>query len=175
MPAEFGVPWRERVLSVQISHPTGTIELHNTHVPPGASNGWTKIRHLEGLYRRLASPSMVPRLLVGDLNTPKYEHLDGAVETWADKRDKRWDQGERNVLVGLAEHELADVYRSIHGYTVAGFSIVMRGTARRYDHVFCSRSLRPVSAQYLHQHRESELSDHAPILVDFALIAPVPG
>ncbi len=55
---EFVIPWRERVLSCVVAVPKlGPVEIHNTHVPPGSSNGWTKIRHLEGVYKRLSRAS----------------------------------------------------------------------------------------------------------------------
>lgn len=148
----------------------GSIELHVTHVPPGSSNGWTKIRHLEGIYDRLAKAATIPRILVGDLNTPKLEHRDGRIETWGGKtvRGNRWDEGERSVLAGLADHDLRDAFRQVHGYKKQAFSIVVRGTKRRYDHVFASRSLRARHAEYLHRHRLAKLSDHAPLLVVFA-------
>ena len=71
------------------------------------------------------------------------------------------------MLTGLAEHDLHDVFRVVHGYARSAFSIVMRGTPRRYDHVFASRSLNPTTAEYLHGLREAKLSDHAPLVVDF--------
>ena len=169
-PAEFNVPWQERVLSCLVDVPTlGRVELHNTHVPPGSSNGWIKIEHMEGLWSRLATACAVPRVLMGDFNTPQAEHADGTVQTWGTGpgRDDRWDEGERRVLLGLAEHDLPDVFRAIHGYSKSEFSIVMRGNPRRYDHVFASRSLRPTSAEYVHRLREEGLSDHAPLLVEF--------
>lgn len=170
-PIEFAVPWRERVLSCVIAHPkAGNIEVHVTHVPPGSSNGWTKIRHLEGVYNRLVKQTGIPRILVGDLNTPKAEHPDGTVETWGGKpgRGNRWDVGERRVLVGMSDHDLIDVFRDLYGYTKPAFSVVVRGNKRRYDHVFASRTLRARSAQYLHRHRQANLSDHAPLLVVFS-------
>lgn len=169
-PTEFAIPWRERVLSCVVGHAKiGNIEVHVTHVPPGASNGWTKIRHLEGVYKRLATTTTVPRILVGDFNTPKREHADGTIETWGGKpgRGNRWDAGERSVLAGLVEHDLRDVVRQLHGYKKQPFSIVVRGNKRRYDHVFASGSLRARSAEYLHRHRLAKLSDHAPLLVEF--------
>ena len=124
---------------------------------------------MDGLFARLAAPTKVPRLLVGDLNTPRDEYADGTVETWGGLpgSDNRWDAGERAVLVGLAEHDLADAFRRFHGYKRKAFSIVMRGNKRRYDHVFASQALRVVDARYLHQHRVAKLSDHSPILVEF--------
>jgi endonuclease/exonuclease/phosphatase family metal-dependent hydrolase len=169
-PKDFAIPWRERVLSCVVAHPkVGSIELHVTHVPPGSSNGWTKIRHLEGIYTRLATATAVPRILVGDLNTPKAEYTDGAIETWGGTpgRGNRWDAGERSVLAGLVEHDLHDVVRQLHGYKKQPFSIIVRGNKRRYDHAFASRSLHARSAEYLHRYRQAKLSDHAPLLVVF--------
>lgn len=82
-PSDFAIPWRERVLSCAITVPKlGGVEVHNTHVPPGSSNGWTKIRHLEGVYRRLVQrATAMPRILVGDFNTPQAEHPDGTIDT----------------------------------------------------------------------------------------------
>lgn len=166
-PDTFEIPWPERVLSAHVNVPKfGRVDLHNTHVPPGSSNGWTKIRHLEGIYARLATRSRVPRILVGDFNTPKDEHPDGTVVTWGTVAGgDRWDVGERQVLEGLAQHDLRDAFRALHGYRKRAFSIVMRGTPRRYDHVLASRVLRPTKAEYLHDCRKAGMSDHAPLLV----------
>src|SRR5207248_1341595 len=53
-PDTFPVPWPERILSALVNGPFGIVEIHNTHIPPGSSNGWTKIDMLEGTYKRLA-------------------------------------------------------------------------------------------------------------------------
>ncbi len=183
-------PWSERVLSAVINTPNGNIEVHTVHVPPGSSNGWKKIETLESIYKRLAYPTQIPRILCGDFNTPQEEMPDGTVMTWGQKRAtdgtfrlgrgggkkgeplERWDTGERNVLTGLAPFDLADVYRRLHGYSVSDFSFILvnrgRGIKRRFDHVFASSDLNPVACTYLHLLREEKLSDHSPIEVDFA-------
>ena len=83
----------------------------------------------------------------------------------------RWDAAERSVLRGLADHDLPDVYRTLHGYGVRDFSWVLRRRGRtvrrRFDHVFASRSLEPRSCTYLHELRERGLSDHSPLEVVF--------
>jgi endonuclease/exonuclease/phosphatase family metal-dependent hydrolase len=76
-PGRFRVPWPERVLSVAVLTRGGRVEVHNTHVPPGSSNGWVKIAHLEGLYGGLARPAPLPRVLCGDFNTPQMEFTTG--------------------------------------------------------------------------------------------------
>jgi Endonuclease/Exonuclease/phosphatase family len=82
------MPWPERLLSALIETPHGPVELHSAHVPPGASNGWRKIETLEGIYRRLACPSVAPRILCGDFNTPQEEMTDGRLISWAHARTR---------------------------------------------------------------------------------------
>lgn len=134
MPA-LPVPYPERVLTATITGPRAPIELHTTQIPPGVSNGWIKVDTLEGIYRRLARPSSVPRILCGDFNTLQVEQPDGRVVTWAERvrasgaitimrGQKRWDQGERDVLEGLRAFDLPDMFRLLHGYGVAGLQLV---------------------------------------------------
>ena len=166
-PERFDVPWPERILSVVVQSPSGNIYLHTTHIPPGSTNGWKKIEMLEGIYKRLAHKSRVPRILCGDFNTPQEETSDGKVITWGKGRT-RWGSGERNILEGLAEFDLIDVYRFRHGYKVQEYSWYARPyIGRRYDHVFASRSLlNDVECKYLHSFREKKLSDHSAIRID---------
>jgi len=184
-PTSFRIPWPERVLSVEINSPVGLIECHTTHIPPGASNGWIKIETLEGIYNRLAIPNTKLRILCGDFNTPKEETQAGQVVTWAERRKKngdtvlvsnrgkRWDAAERNVLVGLKKFDLSDVYRYLYGYMVQDYSWYPNNRGirigRRFDHVFASQALNPVSCRYLESLREEGLSDHSPIEVEFRL------
>jgi exonuclease III len=191
-PDGFPIPWPERVLSAIVESPWDPIEIHTTHVPHGSSHGWLKIDTLEGIYSRLACRADHPRILCGDLNTPQQELPSGEVVTWgqdilsdgvivlegtwrdpAGREDtsERWDRGERNVLRGLAAYDLADVYRSLHGYTTQEFSWYWSGrgrqVGRRFDHIFAS-SLGARLCSYLHTFRKTGLSDHAPIEVVFA-------
>jgi exonuclease III len=185
LPTRFRIPWPERILSVEINSPVGLIECHTTHIPPGASNGWIKIETLEGIYNCLAIANTKLRILCGDFNTPKDETQDGQFVTWAERRKKngeivpvlnrgkRWDAAERNVLLGLKEFDLSDVYRSLYGYTVQDYSWYTNNKGvrigRRFDHVYASQALNPVSCRYLGSLREEGLSDHSPIEVEFRL------
>jgi exonuclease III len=151
------------------------IELHNAHAPPGSTRGLIKIELFQKLHARLACNASRPRILCGDFNTPKSEATDGTVEFWGDshpRHAKEWNESERSVICGLTEHDLPDVFRTLNGYTARDASWVMRrgGTevGRRYDHIFASVSLRPTCCRYLHELRNAGLSDHAPILADFA-------
>jgi hypothetical protein len=69
---------------------------------------------------------------------------------------------------GLGNHDLADAYRALKGYSEEDFSICCNSKWRRYDHVFASRSLCAVSCEYIRHAITDGLSDHAPILVKFA-------
>jgi endonuclease/exonuclease/phosphatase family metal-dependent hydrolase len=181
------VPWPEAVVPVTIELPSSSIELYNCHIPPGSSYGWIKVETFEGIYRLLSKPSNRLRILCGDFNTPQRELLDGTVITWGQRIRKdgsvvrkqrirgkpgaRWDAAERSVLTGLAEYDLHDVFRKLHGYDVADFSwrLHRKGATvdRRFDHVFASATLNPVACRYLHRLREAGLSDHSAIEVVF--------
>lgn len=178
------VPWPESALCATVSSPCGDIEIHTVHVPPGASNGWIKIRTLEALYKRLARAATHPRILCGDFNTPQFETPDGQVVSWAQRLmtngevvyerwpgAKRWDAAERNILEGLVKYGLVDAFRYLHGYRRPAFSWrQMRNGkrhSRRYDHTFAARELRALQCKYMQGPRRRGLSDHAPIEVEF--------
>ena len=181
---EFEITWIERILAADITTPHETIEFYNTYIPPGSSNRWKKIETLEGLYKGLAKHTEKKRILCGDFNTPQDELLKHGVCTFAQKINKkgvpklkkifrggsgnRWDQGERNILEGLKEFNLSDAYRRIHPIPKKAYSFVIerRGKVvakRRFDHFFLSKEFKIKSIEYLHQFRESGLSDHSPL------------
>lgn len=180
---DIDIPYPERVLSANISTPWGMVELHTTHIPPGSSNGWIKIETLEGIYRRLACASKIPRILCGDFNTPQAEFSDGTVVTWGQsvnseriiklvRNYERWDAGERNILIGLAKYDLPDIFRMLHGYGVQNYSwrVMRKGreiARRRFDHIFASSQLNPIECKYLHAFRNSGASDHSAIEARF--------
>jgi endonuclease/exonuclease/phosphatase family metal-dependent hydrolase len=166
-PSEFPIPWPQCVLSVVLDSPWGEVELHSAHVPNWEDYRSGKVETFEGISRRLARESERPRILCGDFNSPMEERADGTVIPWGGKKQAA---AELRVIRGLAEFDLADVYRSLHGYGRTEFSWYwkVRGIGRRFDHVFASRSLNAVACVYLHSFRETGLSDHSPIEVDFA-------
>ena len=165
-PMDFGVPWKERVLSVVVNSPWGEIECHNAHLPAGVSHGTTKVETFEGIYERLSQKGDYPRILCGDFNSPKKELTDGTTIPFGAKNE-RWKEAELSVIRGLDRHDLKDVYRSLHGFEKQEMSWVMwnRGKkhGRRFDHIFASRRLSAIACAYLHSLREQGLSDHAPI------------
>src|SRR5262249_13879282 len=133
------------------------------------------------------------RILCGDFNTPRLELDDGRIVTWGqilstsgeirmgrkwksppdqpERPPDRWDRAERAILEGLAEFDLPDVYRLLNGKAAGDYSWYWRAKGkrigRRFDHVFASRQLNPVMCQYVHEWRESGMSDHSAIEVLF--------
>ena len=179
-PKKFGIPWRERVLSVIVNTPFGTVEIHTAHIPAGVSHGLKKIETLDGIFNRLARKSANPRILCGDFNTPQKETEDGQVVTWGQRitkkgkvvlSDQHWDRGERQILCELTHFDLPDVYRSINGYATQEYSWYWkakgREIGRRFDHIFASVSLNPKECKYLPKFRQNGLSDHSPIVAIF--------
>ena len=178
-PRRFHVPWPERVLSATVCLPHRRVEITTTHVPPGSSNGWIKVEHLEGLRLGLMAGPSTPRLLCGDFNTPRRELPSGEVITFGQTEagrltripGARWDAAERGIVLGLADLGMPDVFRTLYGYKPQPASwILKRGPARfqrRFDHVFADPSLRPIEFTYGHELREGGVSDHSPALVKF--------
>ena len=179
----FEVPWPERITSAVVDTPFGEIEIHTTHVPPGASNGWIKVETLEGLVRGMAVSSPRRRILTGDFNAPQAEMDDGTVYTWAHRerpvgvyslrrdRGQRWHEAELAVVRGLADWDLGDVFRLLNGPGASGFTWYTnhgRKRGRRFDHIYASAALQPRSFKIHDDVRRSGLSDHAAIEARFA-------
>ena len=47
--SEFKLPWRERILNLDVYTGTKKFNFYSAYIPPGSSNGWIKIETLEGL------------------------------------------------------------------------------------------------------------------------------
>ena len=157
------VPNSELVLSTNVGHPEMPIEFHCIHIPNGSDHGWEKIESFEGVYEGLAMKSDIPRVLCGDFNSPKEELPTGEIIPWRNT-DERWANGELSVISGLAEFDLDDVYRRLHGYPPTSFRwYTGNGTGRRFDHIFASHSLRPNGCDYIQGWRLDGLSDHSAI------------
>ena len=152
------------------------IEVHTVHVP-NAANGAIKPETLAAVRLGLAAREG-PRILCGDLNTPRREHPDGSV--WSFARDSRgrlrderagfWDAAELGVVPGLRDLGFADAFRALHGYADRSPSwtfgrIAGHGGGWRLDHVFTAGP-EPVAAHYHHAWRERGLSDHAALEAD---------
>ncbi len=180
---EVSEPWDgaypERVLSVKIATKAhGQLELHDVHIVPGSSRGFAKVEQLRAVHAVLARECATHRIACGDFNTPQAESADGMIVTFADRHPRvfnEWDAAEKSILRGLEQHDLADMFRALHGYRVSAFSWHPHGRSahvgRRFDHVFASKSLNGVRCEYLQTVREDALSDHAAIE---AVFEPLP-
>ena len=71
-PEKINVPWQERVLSVKLQN---NIYLHTTHIPPGSSNGWIKVKMIDGLVKYLIKNSIEAKI-----HYPKPLHLQKAAK-----------------------------------------------------------------------------------------------
>jgi exonuclease III len=167
------LPWPERHLAVRCELDGQVVELHDLHAPISAKAEQVKVRTLETVHAALAAAAHeVPRILVGDLNTPRYESREGAVQTFARTRagNLRPDYGERHdaaelaLLTGLGEHGYVDAFRHVHGYARRDRSwLYPHGrTGYRLDHVIV-RGLEPIACEYEHGWRDRRLSDHAAV------------
>src|ERR671916_1946813 len=172
LPGLLPVPWPETALAARIDG----VEVHTVHVP-NAANGAVKPRTLAAVRDGLARRSG-PRVLCGDLNTPRRERPDGTV--WSFARDGQgrlraeragfWDESELGVVPGLRDLGFADAFRAVHGYAERSPSwtfgrIAGHGGGWRIDHLFAA-GLEPVAARYHHDWREDGLSDHAALEAD---------
>jgi exonuclease III len=180
---DFSLPvgWKQKSLSLVVDSPNRGFELHNVHIPPGSTNDRAKVAVLEAIFKDLSREPQRPRLLCGDFNTPRYEGSSGEIVTWAQHengrlgwkgRDKTWDDAERCIMTGPCG--MRDAFRNMHGYAREEFSWQHsrrgKATRRRYDHVFSSPDVEVLRCEYIHSWRESRLSDHSAIEVDFTFI-----
>ena len=122
-------------------------------------------------------------MLCGDLNTPRREHDDGSVLTFAHdsagrlrpERGERWDAAERALVHTLRdEHGWVDAYRALHGYghREASWTFAQDRGGWRLDHVLVhgldagGRRVRPRVAA-------DGLSDHSALVVDLVRLTAV--
>jgi len=177
----ISAPWPETVAGALIGSPLGPVEVHCAHAP-NANNGWVKIETLESIRAGLTGLPPAPRIVCGDLNTPRRELPDGTVVSFArdhrgslrPERGARWDEGELGVVPGLQDLGYRDAFRTLHGYARREPSWTWRQRAGhdggwRLDHLFATSELRPVRCVYHHEWRDSGLSDHSALEADFEL------
>ena len=166
------VPWPERALATRIDG----LELVNLHSPISPKPNLAKVRTHEALHTYLAQASG-PRALCGDLNTPRREHADGRVWTFArtrnghlrPERGERWDQAELALIKGLEPFGFRDAFRALYGYERRELSWQWQqwGGGYRLDHLIVSSEVAVPRIEYLHDWRQqAALSDHSPLVAD---------
>jgi len=168
------VPWPERLLCSVLED----VEIVNLHSPISPAPELAKVRTHEAVAAYLTG-GRAPRILCGDLNTPRREHEDGSVLTFAHdtngrlrpERGERWDAAERALVHTLRdEHGWVDAYRVLHGYghREASWTFAQDRGGWRLDHVLV-HGLTPVAAAYAHDWRRDGLSDHSALIVELEL------
>jgi endonuclease/exonuclease/phosphatase family metal-dependent hydrolase len=150
----------------------GELELINSHSPISPSPGLAKVLTHEALHAHLAAGAG-PRVLCGDLNTPRKEHADGRVWTFArtrnghlrPERGERWDQAELALIKRLEPHGYRDAFRALYGPERRELSWEWPrwGGGYRLDHLIVSDQVSVGEVVYLHEWRERGLSDHSPL------------
>jgi exonuclease III len=171
LPAPANVPWPERVLCCMV----GDVEVVNLHSPISPAPDLAKVLTHEAIAAYLAARDGGPRILCGDLNTPRRELADGDVLTFAHdsagrlrpERGERWDRAERALVHGLRRRGWLDAFRALHGYgeRQASWTFAHDRGGWRLDHVLVE-GLRPQAGAYAHDWRRAGLSDHSALVVD---------
>jgi endonuclease/exonuclease/phosphatase family metal-dependent hydrolase len=166
------LPWPETGLARGVAG----IEVHTVHVP-NAANGVIKPDTLSAVRTGLANRSG-PLVLCGDLNTPRREHPDGTVWTFAresrgalrPERGERWDAAEQALVRGLEPFGYRDAFRTLHGYTERSATWAWpTGGGYRLDHLIVSASVEVERCEYRHEWRTDRLSDHSGLVADLAI------
>jgi exonuclease III len=174
------VPWPERVLSVR----AGAIEVVNVHSPISPKPGLAKVLTHEAVFRHVVAGSG-PCLVLGDLNTPRREHPDGSVWTFARdrygrlraERGERWDAAESALIRGLEGHGFRDVFRALNGFDAKepSWEWPRWGGGYRLDHLIASAEVEVTTCSYRHDwRREDKLSDHSALVAELEVRAPTP-
>jgi exodeoxyribonuclease III len=171
LPVPPGVPWPERVLCARL----GDVEVINLHSPISPALDLAKVRTHEAIEAYLLGSPGTPRILCGDLNTPRRELPDGDVLTFAHdsagrlrpERGERWVRAERALVRGLRDHGWVDAFRALHGYAERHASWTFAGDRGgwRLDHALV-HGLTPTASAYAHEWRRMGLSDHSALIVD---------
>lgn len=167
----LAVPWPERHLAAVVG---GDTVVHTLHAPLSSKAGRVKVLTLEAVHAALISQTGVPRVLTGDLNTPRYESREGEISTFArtTSGNLRPDYGEAHdraellLIDDLPARGWRDAFRSLHGYSRRDRSWKSFGPGYRLDHVIVSPEVGVDGCDYLHDWRESGLSDHSGMWAD---------
>jgi exonuclease III len=174
------VPWPERVLAVR----AGAVELVNVHSPVSPKPELAKVRTHEAVYAHLRSGAG-PRVVLGDLNTPRREDADGSVWTFArdrygrlrPDRGERWDAAESALIRGLEPHGFRDAFRELHGFDSKEptWEWPRWGGGWRLDHLIASAEVEVTECAYRHDwRREDRLSDHSALVARLRIEDPAP-
>jgi endonuclease/exonuclease/phosphatase family metal-dependent hydrolase len=169
------VPWPERVLVTRVG--AGGPLAVNVHSPISPKPDLAKVRTHEAVHAFLAAASG-PRLVCGDLNTPRKEHPDGRVWSFArdrygrlrPERGERWDAAELALIRGLEPYGMRDAFRMLNGPQARELSWEWPrwGGGYRLDHLIVSAEVEVRALVYWHEWRREGLSDHSPLVAELS-------
>ena len=174
------VPWPERVLATRV----GGVEVVNVHSPISPKPGLVKVLTHEAVFRHLREGSG-PRVVLGDLNTPRREHADGSVWTFArtrngrlrEERGERWDLAESALIRGLEPHGFRDAFRELNGFESKepSWEWPRTGGGYRLDHLIASAEVDLTACSYRHDwRRDDKLSDHSALVAELSVGGSTP-
>jgi exonuclease III len=174
------VPWPERVLAAR----AGPLEVVNVHSPISPKPGLAKVLTHEAVFEHLRSGAG-PRVVLGDLNTPRREHADGSVWTFARSRNgrlrpergERWDAAESALIRGLEPDGFRDAFRELHGFEAKEptWEWPRSGGGYRLDHLIASAEVDVAECAYRHDwRRKDRLSDHSALVAELYVERPAP-
>jgi exodeoxyribonuclease-3 len=165
------VPWPERVLECTVEG----VRVLNVHSPIAPAPDLAKVRTHEAIAEHLAAHPATRSILCGDLNTPRREHDDGEIMTFAytsagdlrPERGERWDHAERALVRNLRNAGWLDAFRTVNGYGSRDASWTFKDDRGgwRLDHVLV-HGFDVRAAAYAHEWRRTGLSDHSALIVD---------
>ncbi len=154
------------------------LELVNVHSPISPTPGLVKVRTHEAVHAYLRERTGAPCVLCGDLNTPRREHPDGRVWTFARDRSgrlvpdrgERWDTAELALIRGLEPYGFRDAFRDLHGYDERepSWEWPKTGGGYRLDHLIVSSRVTVSACRYEHDWRRAGLSDHSPLVAELS-------
>jgi exonuclease III len=168
-----GVPWPERAITARFE---SGFELVGMHSPVSQTREYVKVPTHEAVFAHLSAPASHPRALCGDLNTPRREHADGTVWTFArdrygrlrEERGERWDAAETALVRGLEPFGFRDAFRELHGFDSREptWEWPRWGGGWRLDHLIVSPEVEVASCEYAHDWRREGLSDHSALIAE---------
>jgi endonuclease/exonuclease/phosphatase family metal-dependent hydrolase len=180
--------WPQLVAHVTVNSPFGSLELINTHVPNGSSNGWAKIDTIDYIRDLVINLKGKPLIVAGDFNEPQYEIQDGRIVTFGQKRQpngryeatgklrgdaaSRWNKSVRWLFESQNEHGLRHAFWVSAGKVTHEPTHINRGSPRWFDHAFISSDFEVMKCSYDHSVREKKaLSDHSSLVLQLRGIA----
>ncbi len=168
-----GLPRPELAICALVNAPGAAVRVLGVHIPTWSNGAEAKMQTQEGVRTHLATCEG-PTALCGDFNSPKEELGDGTIVAFMRPKDVRGTAAELGLLTAcLADGPLVDAFRAVNGWTATDSSWFWKNRGRtggfRLDHIFASTHLRPTACSYAHDLRLAGMSDHSPIVAEFAL------